>query len=590
MELAPILGAARRLGVDETVSAVRHRAGIDLVDGFARVRGGRGITSFAGSGAIASSTHLVEAHTIRLDHGSEITWTTAPVPAEPAANGAVFVFPMAMGNGSALPQPGGNFTLILDDRKILRFTLTKDSQAWGGENCRLFFDVRRVDGTAFGESLTLDQQIRDESVFVDGMAFLNVPSELLTPGQPVRLRVEAEIGEPSATWFRLGRSLFPLLTDFLEPGLKSVLAGPQPKRVGEDLLLLADLHSHSAESSIVSGCGVGMRDDLFHFARDVSGLDVFSLSEHDWQLADSDWEAMAELNQKFDEEGTFVTLPGFEWTSANHGHRNVYFRDAGAARFSSFLAGSPRNVIEDGAPTPIDLWRYLDSQKIPAMTIPHHMSVAWFPVSLEHFHDPRYDRVAEIYSTWGDSLEHGQPVTNYADRVPDLALIESIKKGRQVGFVASSDSHDGRPGAAQGTGTHPHLFHHLGSGRTAILAKGFDRHSTFDAIHARRCYALTGPLVKIALSIEGHPMGSDVAAGDIGRPALDVSISTQVPIDRIEVFRDGQRADLVISGRREENFQWVDRSPPTGPLSSYFIKVSRTDHEAAWTSPIWVHH
>lgn len=591
-EIASILGSARRLHKDEIVTAVRQRAGVDLLDGVAGgLRGGTGVASYSGPGPIASATHLVEAHLIRLEEGAEIAWDTASIPADAAPNGAVFVFPMAMGNGSPMPQPGGNFTLFLDDRMILRFTLTKDSQTWSGANSRLHFDVRRVDATAFGQVITLDQKIRDEAVFVDGMAFLRVAPELLTPGRPLRVRIAAEVNEPSTTWFRLGLSLFPLLTDYLDPGLSRVLDGPVPRRIGDKLLLLADLHAHSAESSIVSGCGVGMRDDMFRFSRDVSGLDVFCLSEHDWQLADSDWEALAELNQKFDDPGRFVTIPGFEWTSANHGHRNVYFQEDGAARFSSFLAGSERNVIEDGAPTPVDLWNYLDGQGIAAMTVPHHMSLAWFPVSLDQFHDPRYDRVAEIYSTWGDSLEHSQRVNSYADRVPYLALIESIKSGKQIGFIASSDSHDGRPGAAQGTSTHPHLFHHLGSGRTAVLANSFDRQSVFDALHARRCYALTGPVVAVDVSMEDHPMGSEVAAEELPeRRTLDISVSTAVPIDHIEIFRDGHRADLVHSGRHQEEFQWVDGNPSSAPVSSYFVKVVRTDHEAAWTSPIWVRH
>jgi hypothetical protein len=38
------------------------------------------------------------------------------------------------------------------------------------------------------------------------------------------------------------------------------------------------------------------------------------------------------------------------------------------------------------------------------------MSVAMLPLSLEQFHHPGYDRAAEIYSCWGDSLEHHRPV------------------------------------------------------------------------------------------------------------------------------------------------------------------------------------
>lgn len=331
--------------------AVRERAGVEVVSGFARFVGGHGVASYGRRGPIAAATHLVDAHVIHLVAGSELTWETAPEPAGLGQREVVFVFPMAMGNGSPLPQPGGTFTLFVDDRRTVRFTLAKDSQTWEAGGCRLRFAVRRVDATAFGQWLTLDAQLDAESVFVDGTAFLRVAPELLSEGRPTRLRVVAEAGEDSTGWFRVGESLLPLVTDHLEPGLSDVLAERRTPVVGGRQLLFADLHPHSAESMLLDGdgCGTATRDEMFRFARDVAGLDVFCLSEHDWQLGPADWEALGELNAKYDEAGSFVTVPGFEWTSANHGHRNVYFRDTGAELSHSFLAGSARNTIEDGA-------------------------------------------------------------------------------------------------------------------------------------------------------------------------------------------------------------------------------------------------
>jgi Protein of unknown function (DUF3604) len=585
------LFSGRRLRPEELIDVVRKHTGVELLAGFERLVEARGATSYQGALPIASASHLSEAHLIHQQPGAELAWETARVPADAGDRQVVFTFPMALGNGSPLPQPSGRFDLYLNDRRILGFTLTKDSQRWQGAGCCLYFDVRLGRAAAFGASLTLDERIRDEAVFVDGMALLSVAPELLRRGEPARLRVVPVQRQPSRRWFRLGRPLHPFLTDHLEPGLSALLTRKRPPRVGEYQLLFGDLHAHSAESLLRDdqGCGEGSREDLFAFSRDVAGLDVFCLSEHDWQMNDEDWKELQETSDRFDEPGRFVTLPGYEWTSAGYGHRNVYFRDSGAAMCSSLGPGLPVNTILDSASRPRELWRHLDEQGIDAITVPHHMSVAMFPLSLEHFHHPGYDRVAEVYSCWGDSLEHHRPVSTYAERVPELAFIHAVRRGHRVGFLASSDSHDGYPGVAQGKASHPHLFHDLGSGRVAVLADSYDRHAVFDAIRARRCYALTGPRIIVDMSLEGHPMGSEVEVEQLpSRPRLYLDLATEAMLDRVDIYRNGWRVDtIVLSGRRQQ-LSWTDSEPLSDGSVSYFAKITRSDAECAWTSPIWV--
>jgi uncharacterized protein DUF3604 len=585
------LFSGRRLRPEELVDVVRRRTGINLLAGFERLVGAKGEVAYQGVVPIASASHLADAHLIRQEPGAELTWETARVGDDAGGQDVVFIFPMAMGNGSPLPQPSGQFDLYLNDRRILGFTLTKDSQRWLGEGCCLYFDVRQIRATAFGASLTLDEKLRDEAVFVDGMALLSVPPELLQPGRPARLRVVPVQRRPSRRWFRLGRPLHPFLTDHLEPGLSALLTTKRPPQVGNYQLLVGDLHAHSSDSLLRDGdgCGEGSREELFAFARDIAGLDLFCLSEHDWQMNEEDWKELTATSDQFDEPGRFVTLPGYEWTSPSYGHRNVYFRDSGAAMFPSVGPGVPVNRILDEAPRPPDLWRHLDDQGTEAITVPHHMSVAMFPLSLEHFHHPGYDRAAEIYSCWGDSLEHHRPVSSYAERVPELAFIHAVRQGRRVGFLASSDSHDGYPGFAQGKASHPHLFHDLGSGRVAVLADSPDRHAVFEALQARRCYALTGPRIIVDMSLEGHPMGSEIDAGQLpSSPRLHLALATEAMLDRVDIYRNGWRVDtIVLSGRRQE-LTWTDPAPAPDGDVSYFAKITRVDHECAWTSPIWV--
>lgn len=205
------------------------------------------------------------------------------------------------------------------------------------------------------------------------------------------------------------------------------------------------------------------------------------------KLSDDDWKHLTGLTEQFNAaDGSFVTMHGWEWTSANYGHRNVYFRCEPGPWCYAADPDLPQNTVADGLPSPADLCAALRAAAVPAITVPHHMSAKQFPFSLDNFHDPDFDKVAEIYSCWGDSLEHGQPVSAFTARA-ELAFIHSVRAGYQVGFVASSDSHDGHPGTAQGTEVRNHLYHYLGSGQTGVLASGAARE---DILRRNRCAAV----------------------------------------------------------------------------------------------------
>jgi hypothetical protein len=106
----------------------------------------------------------------------------------------------------------------------------------------------------------------------------------------------------------------------------------------------------------------------------------------------------------------------------------VYFRDGAGPLVRSGPEGTVNQMHEDD-PTPVDLWNALETSHQAALTVPHHMSAAQFPLSIDAYHRPEYDRVAEIYSCWGDSLEHSDAATLYAHRVQDLAFINAVRKG-----------------------------------------------------------------------------------------------------------------------------------------------------------------
>jgi hypothetical protein len=154
------------------------------------------------------------------------------------------------------------------------------------------------------------------------------------------------------------------------------------------------------------------------------------------------------------------------------------------------------------------------------------------------FHAPALEPVVEIYSDWGRF---------------EWLLEDALKQGYKVGFVANSDGHKGRPGAS-----HPgaSTFGAYG-GVTCVLAEALNREAIFDAIKARRCYAVTAAQrIHVELAVNGLPMGAE------GRADGPVTIAGRVvgtgPIERVDVFR-GLDIIKVVSPYTPESFEGSNR-------------------------------
>ena len=591
---------ARRLSPTEVRDRLAATHGVEIVEGVRRFVATGSAEPYGPDGPIASSRHLVEAHLVRERDGSAVEWI-ADVPRLDTPLVA-FVFALSMGNGAAFPQPTGAFELTVADVVTIAFTITKTPKRWVREGASLYFEPRRIDTAVWGASYSLDELIDSESTFVDGAAVVVLPRAMLRSRRPPRFRLAGVGHARSRRWSRVGIGQQLGLADPVLALVETALGEEEQKSALGRRVVFGDIHNHSGESSLLEelpdgvgadeSCGIGSRESLFRYARDVAGLDFFCLSEHDWQMSDGDWSSLNEMTDGWNSaDGGFVTLHGYEWTSAAYGHRNVYFRDAPSSLFYSAPYAEEQNVIRDGLPTPEDLWRFLDGQPRVAMTVPHHMSVRFFPLSLDRFNSSKYDRVAEIYSSWGDSLEPDQPVSTSAQRVAELAFVEALKDGHRLGFIGSSDSHDGHPGNAQGTHHRRQLFHFLGSGLAGVLVEQAERSAIFDGLHGRHCAAATSEGLMVATEVEGQLMGSRVSSRRTARaPRVRIVAEAALPLQEVTIFKDGRRIETIPFGpdTRTIDMEWADDGFSPDASTSYFVKVVRGDQEMAWSSPLWM--
>lgn len=290
-------------------------------------------------------------------------------------------------------------------------------------------------------------------------------------------------------------------------------------------ILFGDIHNHNA-----CGYGIGSMERSIDIAR--GHLDFFAFTGHSsWHdmepmeggreqhwikgfaRLEEQWPNVQRLIADANEDDTFSAFLGFEWHSSHFGDQCVVFPDD----------HQPVHYATDVE----DLRRFCIAKE--ALMIPHHLA---YPqgrrgVNWDVFNE-RCTPVVEIYSEHGNS-EHDRGPFDFFNhsmggRQTSQTVRHALDAGMRFGFVASSDSHNGFPGA-------------YGEGLVAVLSERLDRKSILEAIRARRTYAITGDRIEIDFAVNGAPMGSSIEAGQDAEVAYEVRGRDEMDI--VEVVQDG---------------------------------------------------
>ena len=352
----------------------------------------------------------------------------------------------------------------------------------------------------------------------------------------------------------------------------SAESGPLLVREDAPRIRWGDLHGHSQLSD-----GTATPDQYFEYARNVAGLDISVLTDHDhWGMVPMDshpemWEEIGETVDAHHAPHEFVTVLGYEWTSWLHGHRHVLYFDNEGEVYSS---------VDPDYQTPAQLWDALRGQD--AITLAHHSAGGPVATNWRYPPDPVLEPLTEIVSVHGSSEAADSPAPIY-DPVPGNYVRDALDAGYVLGFIGSGDSHDGHPGLPQ-----------LAAGRglgglAAVFSDDLTREGVLDAFRARRTYATNGSRIMLDVEIDDAPMGTMLEVPEEGAPAeqrLRVEVHGTAPIERIDFIRSGKTASLDGEGRLD----WeIERSIPRLQPGEYqYVRVVQKDQGAAWSSPIFV--
>jgi uncharacterized protein DUF3604 len=367
-------------------------------------------------------------------------------------------------------------------------------------------------------------------------------------------------------------------TAFDEPGIHRIevfdkglgaYARSNPTKTTHDApphqLYWGDTHTHSTVSADTAANNSFRPRPAgdYDYARNRSDLDFCMVTDHSEDMTDEDWAETRRAAAEWNEPGRFVTFSAIECTHQplrRDGDKNVYF-----------LSDDERYLNEG---TTTDLYADLRQRETPVMVIPHqHARTNW------DLHDPELERVVEMYAHWGCGLSPDSEPPMIRPLPLENCVSHALERGCTLGFIASADHSLGHPGDDFWW----ELSNYNG-GLAAVYAPSLTREGIWDGLWNRHCYATTRARILLEFSINGHPMGEEIAADS---RKLSVAAYGTTSIELVEIIKNGRVLLSRDSNELNVEFAHVDREAER-ETDYYYIHVVQVDGEQAWSSPIWV--
>jgi hypothetical protein len=293
-----------------------------------------------------------------------------------------------------------------------------------------------------------------------------------------------------------------------------------------------DLHNHCDISY-----GHGTLEEAFLNAREQ--LDFCSVTGHAlWPdmpepddstgyIIDFHKEGFARLRERWSEvqctteahhrDDEFVTFLSLEMHSCADGDYTVLYR------------GAQGDILEvEGLADLRDRLCALRSHGISAIAFPHHIAyrrgqrgINWAAF------DESLSPVVEIISMHGcsEANESSRPFLHVMGPSDHESTMQyGLSQGYFFGVLGSTDHHSAYPGS-------------YGHGRTGLWASAKTRAAIWEALLARRTYALTGDRIELQFAINDHPMGTRIASARERQIAFRAVGGA--PIDYVDVVKNG---------------------------------------------------
>lgn len=336
---------------------------------------------------------------------------------------------------------------------------------------------------------------------------------------------------------------------------------------------------------------------LRHF-RDEKALHFFASSpfESQEETPNDTWKQITQNMAEIDEPERFSTFVGFQWEGepGKEGVREIIYLKDGKQilRKKDVKYNTLSKIYKSFSPKEI-------------ISIPCFSMGKGYQFNFNDF-APEYERVVEIYNSWGSSEcteKEGNPLPIKAQskkgvqEAPEGSIQKALQRNCRFGFVA---------GGLDDRGIYADFFENdqdqYPPGLTAIVSSDHTRANLVEALYNRACYATSGERIILGIQISGTPMGGEISTAQ--KPGLIVNrhISGYVagtgPLTSVEIIRNGKVLKKFSSDTYFMDFEYddfvnldkvvIDAKDKKPPFAYYYLRIQQEDGHMAWSSPIWV--
>ncbi len=301
------------------------------------------------------------------------------------------------------------------------------------------------------------------------------------------------------------------------------------------------VHSHTAESD-----GKGLPEEAFAYAREVSHLDYFAITEHSHCYDKETYKRQIRLANAANEPGEFAALYGFEmsWQDVNGlwGHTNLL---------------NTEWICQNPFGTDLDAYNKMVAEHPEGIAMFNHPSDTWG--NNDEFR-PFGGVLHDMYAL----LE-----LNGARHHPCYAL--ALSRGWRISPVFNDDTHNADWGSKGGMGF--------------VLAPALTRENILDGMRRRRTYTTNDRTMQLRYRVNGEWLGSVLQDPEKLDVEVEITTENEAGIGKLELLTEDNIVAAVVDAGPLTEFRWhVELNPD---FDYYYLRITNGSLYTV-TAPVFV--